>query len=145
MTSSIKVFICVSPQRCRRTLELRSLGLKISNLAGEIIQGQQVSVFGLFSGPCSVQMRQNTNQNNSEYGHFSCSVAFSYINKTCQKRHKGRYQSFLVMSSFGQFPHFLPNILSGIVWKNKFLLLIRPSPLQASFQHYFKFIVIQRF
>ena len=31
------------------------------------------------------------------------------------KTHKRRCQTFLVMSSFTGFPHFVPNILSGIV------------------------------
>ena len=44
---------------------------KISKTTGLLrITALKVSVLGVYSGPYSVRMRENTDQNNSEYGHF---------------------------------------------------------------------------
>ena len=46
-----------------------------------------------------------------------------------QKTRKNRYQTFIVLSSFTGFLCFVPNILTGIDWANKFLVLARPISL----------------
>ena len=54
-----------------------------------------------------------------------------------QKTLKSRYQTFIVLPSFTGFLYFVPSFLSRIVWANKILVLIRPSPLQISiFWHF---------
>ena len=50
--------------------------------------GKKASVFGVipYSGPYSVRMRKNTDQNNSEYGHFLCSKMFHINDSDFLKR-----------------------------------------------------------
>ena len=60
----------------------------------------------------------------------------------CPKIRNNRYQNFVELSSFTEFFIFVPNILSKIAWKKKFLVLTRPSLLQTFF--FWDFVYPQR-
>ena len=66
--------------------------LTINLILSELFTAWKVSKYGVFSGPYSVRILENTDQKNSEYEHFSRSVAFSLSNHS--------YRNFLFSKSF---------------------------------------------
>ena len=77
-----------------------------------------------YFGPYSVRKRENTDQNNSEYGYFSRSVVLGEILETCVEPHNkiDRYVVSFVNNNKKKINGHLPKGKSGKYIKTKFLL-----------------------
>ena len=97
--------------KCLQKILMTSyLRLYISYFMNVVSQCIKSAPIWSYSGPYSVRMRKNTDQNNSKYGYFLCSV----YHCKCSKSHRLKKDSHTLSQDFCKFINRLMFILQDI-------------------------------